>query len=165
MHSHSLPFKGQAPGDTRTSNLSFVMRHKSISFLTALTLVLILLGIWQHKAAMVGDSASTTSTAPVPQPPAVAPIVNPALSDAGTTPSSTNSQQSTSTQLNVNNQSIAVPKNGSVHKTIPNVNGNSSVDFSTEHHSEGSGNASSQSSTSIQIHSNGQSEIDVMNSE
>lgn len=165
MQNHSLPFKGQAPDAPRTSNLSFILRHKNITFLTALALAIILLGIWQHKAAMVSSRTSATPTASAPQPPTVAPLVTPDLSDVNMPPSSTNSQQSTSTQLNVNDQSIAIPKNGSVHTTVPNVNGNSSVDFSTESHTEGSGNASSQSSTSIQIHSNGQSEVDVMNSE
>ena len=72
-------------------------------------------------------------------------------------------QKSTKTEVAVNNQQIAVPKNGSTRTTVPGNNGSSSVNVSVN--SSSSGTNSSSSVISVKANSNSHTDVTVYNSE
>lgn len=162
MWSHSLPVNHQSNDPSHPASASFTRRHRNTLLATTLALILTLvLVVWQHKAATVANQSSRpTNTKLTPQPSSAALFTAP-----DPTPSSITNDNNSTSQLKVNDKSIAVPSNGSTHTVVPSTDGNTSVDFSTESHTEGSGQSSSSSSTSIQVRSNGETEVDVMNSE
>lgn len=162
MQINPLPFQRQMPNVSSASSLSFFMRHKVIASLAIATFALIFMGVWLHKATTVSGPTNVTPASAKPSRPV--PLATPGLLQVDTLYNGSN-QQNTSTQLNVNNQPIPLPRNGSVHMTIPDVGDTTSVDFSAESHTEALGSTRSQSSTSIQIHSNNESQIEIMNSE
>lgn len=62
-----------------------------------------------------------------------------------------------STSLVINGQSINVPKNGSIHKTISNISGQTNVRISIS--DNGSANNTYSSSSSVNIDSNSQNDL------
>jgi len=72
------------------------------------------------------------------------------FSNSTTTPKT---QNHSSAEVTINGQSIAVPENGSIHKTIPSENGQTNVDISIQSRSSGQSQSNRGSSTKLQIFS------------
>lgn len=165
MLSHSLPFSHQTAEASRVTRESFVAQHRNALFaFSCVFIVISLLVVWQQHAATVAHQSPElpdTTFAPPLSPTTLLPEPNSPVESS----SLDSSRQNTTTDLKVNNQSIAVPQNGTVHTVVPSEDGNTSVEFSTESHSVGSGPFRSHSSTSIQIHSDNQAQIDSMSPE
>lgn len=72
-------------------------------------------------------------------------------------------ESSAKTELKVNNQTIPVPENGTVHTTVPTDNGSSSVSINVD--ASSTGTAHSSSSSFVQVSSNSsQSQVTVQQS-
>ncbi|MET0980077.1 MAG: hypothetical protein ABWX90_02375 [Candidatus Saccharimonadales bacterium] len=70
---------------------------------------------------------------------------------------------SSKANVEVDGQSVPVPKNGSSHKVIENNDGKTTVDINVD--SDGSGTNRTRSSTSIDLHSSSSSSVNIRNKE
>ena len=128
---------------------SYMAKHRMVTFavitlliLTTIIGVLAVRGIMNADAQLrspkvlhaEGTNMTTTTTTNLNNQP---------LSDSG--------QPNASTNVMVNGQSIPVPNNGSVSRTITNGNGTTQVDISN--HSSSSGTNNSSTSTNLSINS------------
>lgn len=68
-----------------------------------------------------------------------------------------------STNVTVNGQSIPVPENGSLHRTITSPDNQSTVDIHVENHSSSNSNNTSRSSR-VEIRSDSSTEVDIRSS-
>lgn len=86
----------------------------------------------------------------------ITPSVGSLSSDIKPTETKSTTNQTNSTNVSVNGQSITVPANGSTHQTIPSENGQTEVDISND--SGGNGTNQSHSSTQVNINSRSSAE-------
>ena len=157
MRSYSLPSSDSA--------------KRAIAQLGAVVLLLAVMAFafnsWHRTAppsaaanAVTGRSAAselkvqTTPTTVAPDHAATDTTVETSTSGGGAKPN---------TQVRINNQPVAVPDNGTLHKTVPTNNGNTSVDISVDSNTTGS--STSNSSSSIQLDTTSTSESSVNISE
>lgn len=78
---------------------------------------------------------------------------NNATNDGTNSVSSGNASNSSSTEVTVNGQSIPVPENGTVQKTMPTNNGQGTVNVKIDSHSSSS-TSGNKTSTNLQVYSN-----------
>lgn len=143
---------------------NFVYKKRAVAFIMAASFVVITtLGFVTVRAIADGaddqqnvvkeegktSTLSTTSTnsSSTTQP---EPTQSMKESTTMTTPSNSNEQK---TEVKINNEKIAVPENGSVHRTITNENGTTQVNVSTNSDSTGNTYSSSFSTNSTNMNS------------
>jgi len=101
--------------------------------------------------AFGSPSPVTPTSTPTSQP-----VMMPAIPQVDTTPAANlSTTNESSTDITVNGQSIDVPENGSVHQTITDANGQTTIDASGAHSStsDSSGSTSNKSSSKVRINS------------
>lgn len=162
----------------------YVTKHRYLFVLLAILFALIIMtsvfifqasvaGQKAHQEAAVkaeGQSSSVSATATeqgVSEPTAV----SAAPQDQPTTQSTQNNASISSsgdeTKVQINNETIQLPDNGAVHRTIENDNGKTQIDVSVNSDSTGSSFNSSVSSTNVHAQSmsqSSQSSISINNS-
>lgn len=101
--------------------------------------------------AFGSPSHVTPTSAPTSQP-----VMLPAIPQVDATPAANlSTTNESSTDITVNGQSIDVPENGSVHQTLTDENGQTTIDATNQHSStsDSSGSTSNKSSSKVRINS------------
>lgn len=99
---------------------------------------------------MIFPSLNTATPQPATDSPVTAPV------ETMIAPSDDNS---INTEVKINGDPVPLPDNGSIHKVITNEDGRTKVDISI--HSDTSGSTETNSSTSIQLESSTDADIDI----
>lgn len=112
---------------------------------------------------LTAPAASITTKRTAENLPAAAPAASSVTTTLEATTSADSAAANMQTNLKLNGETVPLPANGSVQKTIQNDAGNATVDVSVNATSAGS--AQSHSSTNIQLNVSNESEISTDNSE
>lgn len=127
----------------------------------------------RHEAAAVakGQAASVSATVTeegVKEPAAVNAAPDNQVNTQSTQNNASISSSEGETKVQINNETVQLPSNGSVHRTIENDNGTTQIDVSVNSNSTGSSFNSSVNSTSVNAQSmnqSSQSSISINNSQ
>lgn len=110
-------------------------------------------------ASAVPDTANTLHNATPPQP---ASSATPAEQPLDHTHQAEQVTPGSSSTLRVNGESVPLPSNGSIKKTIPSEDGSTSIEYKAESHRSSNGSSnSSQSDVRINIQSSQHSQSSV----
>lgn len=180
MWRFSLPIEKRSSylGDQLSQVAQWAPRHKYLLFaaiISVLCAIAIALVAFQY-AAMGSKqkenvSAGTRATTVVSDNQVVTDNQQTTLSAETNQPTPDNqasinsgSQTNSNTEVKVNNKTIPVPENGSVHTTVPTDNGSASVSINVDSNSSGSANSSSSSFVQVNSNSN-QSQVTIEHSQ
>lgn len=137
------------------STATWMMSHRTVLFIALILMMIISVAGWYYvdSTQRTSQSAVQSETNKSDTPPLSPPVRSDVKADETTIETTIKSDGTspTTTQVNVNGQTIKGPQSGTVHKTIKENNGTTTVDISVDANSSSTSNT--HSSTSIEFNS------------